>query len=358
MKKLFSFLLAIVIAMPLSVNALASENIDTKIDSKYLPIHQEKIKSITGDYKKDILVKIITDISGNSFELIETGVSGYYIFDADSGKYIEYSTDAPSPYLGISGELKYFGPKNYYVNTNGSFEHTIVDEVLDVKIINILQENFGEMIETSREIKDISVLSLLNEEDIKKLTLSDAFISRASNEYINNYTYIKNAIYPANLGETCGYVAACLVMNYWNKVYSGNVIPSEYLNSSGNLKTTGYTLQDKLLDYGYGSATWALDIRDALIDFCNEYGIGAYSAYYIGKIGAVSELGNNHPVILFGYLPDESTGSGKIKHAVTAYGVRNETLVSYFIVHYGWTNYNEIVLDSGLIGSNTQFELR
>ncbi|KJR47177.1 hypothetical protein UF75_2474 [Desulfosporosinus sp. I2] len=28
---------------------------------------------------------------------------------------------------------------------------------------------------------------------------------------------------------------------------------------------------------------------------------------------------------------------------------------SYFIVHYGWSGYNEVVLDVGLIGSNIDF---
>lgn len=152
----------------------------------------------------------------------------------------------------------------------------------------------------------------------------------STNTYINNYSYIKYAIYPKNVNGTCGYVGASLVLNYWNKTNpSKNLIPSTYLDSNGNLETSGYTLQDKLLSYGYGDATWGKNIRDALIDFCNEVGVAATSNYYIGKIGAVSELNDNRPV----------------------------TIISYFIVHYGWSGYEEVVLDGGLIGSNTEFKL-
>lgn len=98
-------------------------------------------------------------------------------------------------------------------------------------------------------------------------------------------------------------------MNFWNWTNpSKNLIPSTYLDSYGNLKTSGYTLQDKLLSYGYGDATWGRNIRDALIDYCNEVGVSATSAYYIGMIGTTSELQNNRPVIIFGALPDVKDG--------------------------------------------------
>lgn len=359
MKKVLSFLLIVTMLMAIGSNVFALENMEKEVASSYLPIHKEKVKSVTGQYKDDITIKTLTDFSGNKFELIETGASGYYIFDTSSGKYIEYSTDAPSPYLGKSGELKYFGPKSYYVDDNGSLSHTIISTEKNVNMegLSNLQNSFDKMIKQSRETKDNKVLSLLGKTNLDKSTLTDAFDINATNSYISNSSYIRYASYPPNEDGTCGYVGACLVLNYWNKTNPGvGVIPSYYLDSNGNLLTSGYTLQDKLLSYGYGNSTWALDIRDVLIDFCNEYGTGAISSYYIGKIGAVSEIQNNRPVILFGSLPDVSS-SGKVNHAVTAYGFRNETLVSYFIVHYGWSGYEHVVLDGGLIGSNTQFRL-
>lgn len=62
--------------------------------------------------------------------------------------------------------------------------------------------------------------------------LQSHFSARATNKYIPNYKYIKNAIYPANENNTCGYTAACLILNYWHKV-KGNVIDSSFLDSKG-----------------------------------------------------------------------------------------------------------------------------
>lgn len=59
--------------------------------------------------------------------------------------------------------------------------------------------------------------------------LQSHFSARATNKYIPNYKYIKNAIYPANENNTCGYTAACLILNYWHKV-KGNVIDSSFLD--------------------------------------------------------------------------------------------------------------------------------
>ena len=188
--------------------------------------------------------------------------------------------------------------------------------------------------------------------------MSTLFIHHQS-KYIPNYKYIKNAIYPANENNTCGYTAACLILNYWHKV-KGNVIDSSFLDSNGNLKTTGNTLQDKLLSYGKSNSSWGLTIRDVLIDYCNEYGVAATSTYYVTNFDIFAEVGRNRPVIVFGYFPDspgQVHSRGKVFHAVTAYGTSTSGLVTKLIVHYGWSGYSHVTLDGGLVGSSTQFVL-
>ena len=78
----------------------------------------------------------------------------------------------------------------------------------------------------------------------------------------------------------------------------------------------------------------------------------------MGKIGVSSEISNNRPGIIFGWLSsnpspasNEIALKGKELHAVTAYGISGE----YFICHYGWNKYEHVKLDSGLVGSCTLF---
>lgn len=53
------------------------------------------------------------------------------------------------------------------------------------------------------------------------------------------------------------------------------------------------------------------------------------------------------PVGLWGYLPRLSSGSAN--HAVLAYG---KTTQGHNIVHYGYSGKTNIVLNSGIVGSN------
>ena len=99
----------------------------------------------------------------------------------------------------------------------------------------------------------------------------------------------------------------------------------------------------------------------SLISYCTDQGVGATSYYYIGKVGVSNSLSNGRPAILFGWLTSNpspasvSTDStkGKVFHAVTAYGTNG----NYFICHYGWSGYSHVLLDGGLVGSCTLFQL-
>ncbi|CAG5521685.1 hypothetical protein [Streptococcus pneumoniae] len=298
-----------------------------------------------------LYVKNLSDGEGNNFKLIETGEKGFYIFDAQTNKCLEYSEDAPSPYLGENDELYYFGPLCYYVMQNGDLIHTITKEQISDSDLSFQQKTFKQALEKTN---NFSTNSLLINEKIEDTLYS--IRSRSANSYIPRYWHIKNAIYPKNENGTCGYTAACLVLNYWNKV-KGGYVPPEFLDGS-DLKTSGYTLQDKLVDYGGSNDSWGKTIRDAINQLCSDYSISGQAHYRIGKIGVSSEISNDRPAIIFGWLTSNpspasvnTAARGKVFHAVTAYG----TSGAYFICHYGWEGYEHVKLDGGLIGSCTLY---
>lgn len=368
MKKILSVLLASLLLLSTSATAFAMET-ETNADNwlvsanQHQIIHNAKIAAETGQ-NVTLTTKILSDLSDNHFELVEVGDTGYMIFDPQSGKYLEEALDSPSPYLGLSENLYYFGPLNYYQLSGDKFVHTVIHNEYDMSFAECrsLQSAFDTALQNSRTQKDTEVLALMQTNLNSRSSvnrLQSHFSARATNKYIPNYKYIKNAIYPANENNTCGYTAACLILNYWHKV-KGNVIDSSFLDSNGNLKTTGNTLQDKLLSYGKSNSSWGLTIRDVLIDYCNEYGVAATSTYYVTNFDIFAEVGRNRPVIVFGYFPDspgQVQSRGKVFHAVTAYGTSTSGLVTKLIVHYGWSGYSHVTLDGGLVGSSTQFVL-
>lgn len=373
MKKLSSILLAVIMLLSLSMTAFAADlsteegNSVATINQHQL-IHNAKIAAETGESNVSTTIKILSDLNGNHFELIELGEQGYMIFDTESGKYLEEALESPSPYLGLSDNLYYFGPLNYYQLVDGRFVHTVFPDEYEISYNEGLtaQSAFDTALQRSRLQKDTEMLALMDLDPNSAVsrnsiqTQISTQSTQATNEYIPYYSYIKNAVYPPNVNDTCGYTAACLILNYWHKV-EGNVINSAFLDSNGNLLTgsNDYTLQDKLLSYGNSASSWGLTIRDVLIDYCNEYGVAATSTYYVTNFDIFAEIGRDRPVIVFGYFPNNPTQvtRGNVFHAVTAYGTSTSGLLTKLIVHYGWDGYSHVTLDSGLVGSSTQFVL-
>ena len=83
------------------------------------------------------VVETVTDLvtpilDEQNFELVEVGDTGYMIFDPQSGKYLEEALDSPSPYLGLSENLYYFGPLNYYQLSGDKFVHTVIHNEYDM----------------------------------------------------------------------------------------------------------------------------------------------------------------------------------------------------------------------------------
>lgn len=373
MKKVLSTLLAAIMMLSLSIPAFAADLSTEEGNSvanitQHQVIHNAKIAAETGESNVSTTVKILSDLNGNQFELIELGEQGYMIFDAESGKYLEEALESPSPYLGLSDNLYYFGPLNYYQLVDGKFIHTVFPDKYEISYDEgiSVQSAFDTALQRSRLQKDTEMLALmeLNPNSATSRESIQARISaqsaKAKNEYIPSYSYIKDAVYPPNEEGTCGYTAACLILNYWHNV-EGDVIDSAFLDSNGDLLTGSddYTLQDKLLSYDGSASSWGLTIRDVLIDYCNEYGVSATSTYYVTNFDIFAEIDRGRPVIVFGYFPNDPTPvtRGKVFHAVTAYGTSTSGILSKLIVHYGWDGYNHVTLDGGLVGSSTQFVL-
>lgn len=136
MKKILSVLLASLLLLSTSATAFAMET-ETNADNwlvsanQHQIIHNAKIAAETGQ-NVTLTTKILSDLSDNHFELVEVGDTGYMIFDPQSGKYLEEALDSPSPYLGLSENLYYFGPLNYYQLSGDKFVHTVIHNEYDM----------------------------------------------------------------------------------------------------------------------------------------------------------------------------------------------------------------------------------
>ncbi len=330
----------------------------------YIALHKANINRFIDNSCNEINVKLLQDLHGNVFQVVETGDKGYYIFDEVSGRYLEQAPESPSPYLGLDENLYYFGPMNYYQEIGGVFKHTILTEEISTEIADSIQEDFSNKIGVVREDTDLEGLTAFTQKNITKKMLEKTYNETQANYkniYVPNYTYIKNAIYPLNTDGTCGYTAACIVLNYWNK--SGYyMIDNKFLDKNGDLKIEResediFTLQDQLLEYGKTNNSTGMKISNVVNKYCDEYGIDATANYHLLANSVYEEMEAGHPVIIFGNFDNVSSPEQeRINHAMTFYGehiVGDSSTVTYMIVHYGWPGYEEIIVTSGLLGSST-----
>ena len=137
MKKIISFILALTMlftTLPISVLGVVKEELSTEdfgFEIRLLSVFNaliEELKQTEGVSDMRVInIKTAIDFAGNEYYIAECTPSGYMIFNADTGVFIEYSYSATSPYWGFSDGLYYCGPTFYFIeNSSGELVHPVV----------------------------------------------------------------------------------------------------------------------------------------------------------------------------------------------------------------------------------------
>ena len=113
--------------------------------------------------------------------------------------------------------------------------------------------------------------------------------------------------------------------------------------------------------FGYGYSSWGGSIANVINSFAKTKKFKAVAGSGVGANLAYREIKNNkRPSILFGSLK-KPNGSGKVKHAVVAYGLKvpKDTFNEFntYVCHYGWNGYAKVNISGGLIGSVTSYTI-
>ena len=317
-------------------------------------VFESKVAVTSGNSVSISRVKEIEDFSGNKYSVIECAPTGYYIYHNESGNFVEYSAESNSPYLNVSGKIYYGGPTFYYVENEGKYCHTITDEEFLISDKSGLAEMSTTLDTTLNAHKDVAVLDVVE----GKAEINSLASTRATSyTYVTDYNIIKqltsNCGYYSEGNGCCGYVAANIILYYWQRRQPNNYyIPSTWYNSSG---LVGSSLTENLVEIGkslgYGTDSYPNTISDVLQRYCSDRNISASVGYWFTNINASSEISNNRPTILFGNFYSASHGKN-INHAVVIYGYDNDS--GQYVSHFGYNNYSHVTL-SGIVGGNTYF---
>lgn len=279
------------------------------------------------------------------FEVWEGARTGYAVVDADTRIALEYSATASSPFRSRAGELSYLGPGLYFASRAGQAVDLLTGETSSPTEHRALSLDAASLFHEQAIVPAQPTTRTVRAQDL------DPVLPGNIKSRVTSYGYITGSyVYPNNSG-ICGWVAGSIVTRYWHARSSARkLLPTKFRNG------TNMTASPNFASHLQGSGndgTWARPVANRLGWNAQNQGVAASWSWVLGNVGAASEVRNNRPVILFGSFPVRRDGK-KGGHAVVAYG---ETHNGYYITHYGWANYTNIVLNGGLVGSNAKFRL-
>lgn len=296
-------------------------------------------------------------LSGPSshLELWELEPSGYMLADARHRIMLECSSTAPSPLRNFaSNNAAYLGLGEYVVETRGS---RFINALSGAPRTPLSNSRTGEAVdEIVTQAQSESPLSSSPPNHSKSLEVPPPVGSNARFR-IPKYGYITGCTVLHNTPSEgrCGWIAATIVMRYWHARSRVTLIPAAHRTGNNIKPVSGADFAD-LIRSGKSMASWGKPVAEALAAHAtHRMGVASQAWYNWLSTNVDSALNQGRPVILFGRLPDAYKDGRTIDHAVVAYGKSKD---GHNIVHYTYNGRQSVILNSGLVGSNTHFLLR
>lgn len=309
---------------------------------------------------------LLNDLNGNVFILEEGEQNGFIIIDPISLLHIESVVTQKSPFnFNLFDTYYYFGPGMYFYKENNKFIHCInSDYIIDNTSAGEFQNNFNVNLFSFRnQVSDENFHTYLKDNDITKDLNIKNKVKISNKIYIDNFEYIKYSKFPENNDDSCGFVAASLVLNYYDKTICNGIVANNFKDDKNEListeeKNPNINLKDKLVEYNNNNPiSWAYTVTKSVNQYCADYSVKGEAICHLFNYGVKSSINMDKPCIIFGNFPNVSSNSGRVNHAITVYGFDERWWGGYYITNYGWKGYEEVSLGIGFIGSTMTFVL-
>ncbi len=150
----------------------------------------------------------------------------------------------------------------------------------------------------------------------------------------------------------CGYVAAGIVLLYYDYFYDDDFIDNEtYLNASGNAFEGEEFAKYLYEDIGKGelnydnslNATQAAKVMKEYLSIDCNITMTYWSVNMPTKSAVVSQLKKDRPVIYCDRWDNPKSEGDTVDHAVVVYGYDDD---NNLVAHFGWANYTHVECSS------------
>lgn len=298
-------------------------------------------------------IKPVFDFAGNLYYIAESEPTGYFIYNPELHTFLEYSYYSTSPYLGYYDNIFYAGAMEYYVYADGTYLNILTNESINAETLTAYIDSCTEYYETLSS----AYLELANDDDNLN-PYSNNVLATSTETYVRSSGFFKKISTEEELGyygdAVCGYIAAGLLLLYYDSFLCDNIIrDSAYSLSYDGKAFDGDAFTKKLRSFGTSNSTAATAVGSltGIDDVINRYirsetncSITA-NTDLLSDINSVAEIikSTQRPLIVYGSML-RPNNTEVINHAVVAYGCKDTN--THIIVNYGHSGYNQVYLSS------------
>ena len=345
----------------------------TKEDRRLYAVMQDTIKEISDSSIRMSGVKTVYGFDGEEYISVECQPSGYMIYHPASGKFVETSPSAPSPYQGLTGDnLYYGGPTEYYQLRDGKYQHTVINESFcDAGDVELMAENSEQISQRLCAEKNTAVLNYVESGDTGAYRAMSAASASASSGGLSTFqqNWFKGLTENFGYWETgdgvCGFVALNLLIAWFDRFKDDRFMDDKYWidpRYKMSLQSWDLSLTKYLYDLDPKDWTTSMHIHKVCREYLEERNLHNavdHTSLYWGLFNNSTMKGflnSGYPIILFGSL-EKPNGQGQVDHAVVAYRYADTDRGVKYTCHYGWPNYSEVTIE-GILGSMYGMKLK
>ena len=360
-KKFLSLALVSVFMLSLSVSAHAeAASTPASQEEARLATVFQGVADVWGSNISVAEIKTLQDFAGNEYTLAEYSPFGYAIYHNSSAVVLEKSENSPSPYSGLNGDLYYAGPTHYYVydKEHEIYTHTITGETLGTddasakaEVCSEAQAELNTMADTQlKAYVETGAMPVPN--SITRSSDSYTYVGDHRDFFEDLTTHEMMGYYDSGEGGNCGYVAAGLVLLYYDYFHDDDFIDNDtYLADTGDAfkgeDFAKYLYTDIGDALGYSNslnATQTAKVMQKYLKDDRDISMSYWALNMPSKSDVVAQLKLDRPVIYCDRWDNPKPAGGTVDHVIVVYGYDNS---NHLIAHFGWTDYTHVECTSG-----------
>ncbi len=305
-------------------------------------------------------IKPASDFIGNEYYVVELDQYGYFIYNVESGLYVESSASAISPYSEYDSNIYYYGPTYYYyMSADGNLHHTIIEneEITSQEFTEIAQsEEVSQLQENLLDIKSERVLNYVkNNVEMPQPAETMSVVNSNGFTSVKGYWFLQNQTVSYSTYEndgSCGYTAMAYLIGYYDYMSGKRLVPS---NMMDRVITCNHPYPTVLVSFimklinlggsmGFDNYLDASEIKAILKKYFEDINVSVTLYTDTNKLTTTNNkiaghIDNDRPCILGGSIPIYSydgTYIGLKNHAVVAYGYKRDADGNFITrVNYG-----------------------